>query len=205
MQAARRIRGILLTNGNELLSHLGSVEDDPAVLMRVWDATRPEEMDRFLDEAERRLFNFVAAVHARVDFLRAADKRGHLRPPKPEYDAQVNKTFRSDPVHLWLVGLRNHMLHHRLPVAFSQLSVEMQEGTDVPVGSIRSARCTVLVDTADLLSEGDFPALAKDWMRQTAHVDLRQVVAQYCDGVATFDAWFDGAYMSGHGASGAFG
>jgi hypothetical protein len=179
---------ILHRNGNELLTWLGRT-DDPAVLLPLWEVGSRYEFHHHLDESERLLYNFAAAVSSRVDYYRALIHRGHL--PEgiaDEYEQRV-RALADDPHHAWLTGVRSYMVHHRLPSPFAKLSFD-DGGANVSDA--------LLVPTARLLESGDFNAVAKTWMRSTVDVDVRAVVVDYLSKVDQFDGWFGSAYVEQH-------
>lgn len=184
------MRRILHRNADELLAWLGRT-DDPAVLLALWTVGNREEFNRHLDESERLLYNFVATVCSRVDYYRALIKHGHLPGEMADAYEQRRRAVADDPHHAWLTGLRNCMVHHRLPSPYGQLKWGEEEA---------NLSDALMVPTRRLLEDGrdDFNSAAKKWMRSTPDVDVRAVVVDYLAKVDEFDGWFGPAYLTHH-------
>jgi hypothetical protein len=162
--------------------------DDPAVLFAVWNANDRDQFERHFDETERLFFNFLASAQARVDYCRVIVNRGLLDGTLADaYQTRVQSTFRLDPVHNWMVGIRNHMLHHRLPVSRGHLEI-----------STSHVKSTIVFETRSLLASDGFNPSARQWMADRTEIDLRETVEAYATRVDEFDEWFSRAYAEHH-------
>ena len=119
-----RVLGILLGNAAELQRYFDTLNapTDPNRMLGLWDPRNRDAFDAHLNEAERLLFNFLAACYSRVEFYRVLVNKdlivGQLR---TEYDRRVT-ALDSTPLHRWLFGLRRLMQHHALPVSSGTLT-----------------------------------------------------------------------------------
>ena len=119
-----RVLGILLGNAAELQGYFDALNasTDPSRLLQLWDPNNRDAFDAHLNEAERLLFNFLAACYSRVEFYRMLVNKGLIIGDlRTEYDRRVT-AFDSTPLHRWLFGLRRLMQHHALPVSSGTLT-----------------------------------------------------------------------------------
>jgi hypothetical protein len=90
------------------------------------DERHRERHQAFLDECERLLHNALSAVHSRVDLLRTFISR-YVAESTPtlatEYRLRVDSDFVENPIHNFLTGLRNYMLHERLPATVGVFTI----------------------------------------------------------------------------------
>jgi hypothetical protein len=112
---------IFRRNTDELLTWLTRT-DDVRTAAIVWNANERRALDSHLDEVGRLLFKFAASAAARVDHFRVVKSRGHLVGELEQaYEGRV-ALFAESGLHRWIIGVRGFMLHHRLPVAYGQMS-----------------------------------------------------------------------------------
>ena len=191
LQALAGVMRILHANTHELITWLDRT-DDPAVLLTVWNASEPKQLDDYLDETERLLFNSLASAHARVDFYRAVNNRGQIDGPlRTDYQRRV-ELFRDNPLHNWFMGSRNFMLHHRLPILRGNLEIR---GLNSDSTSMKSS---VLIDATPMLVSSAFNSVAKAWMSADKTIVLRESVVSYLQLLDSFDGWFGPAFTAHH-------
>jgi hypothetical protein len=179
---------IMHLNSAELLQWLGRT-DEPKTLLAVWDDANPAAFEGHLDEAERLLFNYLAAVHARVNYYQGLKNRGYIDGSLlTEYEARVDLEFRNDGRHHWMIGLRNYMMHHKLPRWYGNLRFEQTDQIE----------SRMVIATAELLTAHEFNATARLWMQDHPEVDLRVTVRDYSASAGTLDRWFMAAYSAHH-------
>jgi len=183
IETVRRVNWILRGDIAQL-ANLVDRMTDPAFSLPIMDARQPERHDAFLNECERLLHNAVAAVHSRVDLLRTFVSR-YVAESTPalatDYQSRVDTDFVNDPAHAFLIGLRNYMLHERLPVAVGTWSFGNQGESYV-----------YELSTGPLIAARDhFNAATREWMAGHGDtVDVVSVLRAYEQQVARFDQWF---------------
>lgn len=189
LQLLARILRVLEGNADELAAWLRRTED-PAVLLAVWNADDPGALDRHLDETERRLFNFLASVHARVDHYRTVKKRGHLTGElADEYELRRQKVAASG-LHQWMIGMRNFLLHDWIPATMGQFRFDAAGGGQ--------STSHVVIRTKELVGNDYFKSDAQKLMNGTEEIDLLEAVTEYVSLIHGFDAWFGRAYLEHH-------
>lgn len=79
----------------------------------LWDVRNRALLDGFMDEATRRLHNYVASAMSLVDHTRRAIRKVYPpnSPPRAEYDGRVQATFASSPEVRFVQDLRDLLLH----------------------------------------------------------------------------------------------
>lgn len=191
LESARTLEALLCImhlNSGELLQWLART-DDPEIRRAVWDRDNPAAFYGHVDEAERLLFNYLAAVQARVDYYRGLIHRGHMEGNLlSEYNARCDLEFRNDGRHQWMIGMRKLMLHHKLPRWYGNLQF----------GHTDQVESRMVIATAELLTESEFNAKARLWMQDRPEVDLRATVRDYSGAAGAFDRWFIAAYSAQH-------
>lgn len=188
-----RLMRIVARNGVELL-HFLERANEPEAIMKVWNVEeRDEAFEDFLNETERLLFNFLAAVAARVDSYRYLVRRGVLVGTLLDaYSDRVRSSFRDNPLHHWLMGLRNYMLHHRLPVSHGHLRF---------TAATASTTVTVTVEVKGLLTSSAFDGMGKRYMDGKEAIDVAATVVAYIQALRAFDDWLIPAYWVHHKAN----
>lgn len=193
LESLAGILRILHGNATELTDVL-AVTDDFETLLRLMDQSAPDELERHLRDVERRLFNFVAALHARVDYYRVVVSRGQITGPlRAEYERRVSEGFRADPSYLWLCRLRSYMLHHRLPSSLARFSAGRQRLSDPFEVSGR-----VVIRAVEMAEDRDFPADVRRWMADNSEIDIRETVLTCLGKLSTFDDWFGPSFAAVH-------
>ncbi|CAB4583258.1 MAG: hypothetical protein F2534_16640 [Actinobacteria bacterium] len=193
-QLARLLR-ILRANAEDLVRELARL-DDVDTMLAIWKRDEPQQLENYLDGVERRLYNFAAAVHSRVDYYRVLVNSGHIDGAlATEYRRRCDVAFTNEPVHLWLLGLRGYMLHYRLPRSLARMNLSRQDGT---VSSPFVMRSHVTVMTVEMVNYSGFKSRTKHWMRENPEIDLREELSGYLVRLDEFDQWFGRAFVEHH-------
>ena len=179
-------------NADELTRFLRESQE-PAAVFRLWADDNREAFERFLDEVDRLLHNFVAA---------AMSLRDHVRPlrrellPEDEADnlarecqARIDEDFTNAPLAHFVLGLRNVMLHDRIPIATGQLSG----------GYGKPDESRVVLHRSDLLKPQKWSRPAKRYIDAAGdNIGVGDVVTDYRAVVDGFHAWFRAALITRH-------
>ncbi len=180
-----RTTRIFARNSLALLAHLG--QDDPDALL---GGDHFDGLAEYVAEAERLLFNYLAATHARVEHMRRLTRYlwTGFADSERDYNRLVVETFAESPVHLWMIGLRNYMLHHELPFISGRVSV----GTN-------GISVSISLNTAELVNRHDWTILARRYMDEHAPaVNVSDAVREYSHMVAEFDEGVAARYRKDH-------
>ena len=155
----------------------------------MWNADDRRALDRHLDETERRFFNFLASVHSRVDCYRVVTRRGHLCGELAvEYERRRQDV--DSRLHQWMIGMRNFMLHHRIPATLGQFKFDAAGG--------EQPTAHVVIPVEELVGSKRFTPAAREWMNQVEEIDLLEAVTEYVSVIHGFDTWFGRAYAEHH-------
>lgn len=179
-------------NARELTRFLGEAQE-PANAMQLWAIENREGFERFLDEVDRLLHNYVAAA------MSLKDHAGRLRRKLLSEDAadtlasdcqaRIDEDFRTSPLAQFVQGLRNFMLHRRLPIATGTLSWTREE----------SFQSRVVLHPSDLLKWRKWTPPAKRYIEAAGDdVAIGDVVTEYTAVVAAFHEWFRNALATRH-------
>jgi hypothetical protein len=113
----RRSLGVFEGNTQELQAFLGEY-DQAGGTLEAFDPTEPAKFEKFFDETDRLLHNFLAAAESLKDHAEKI-KGQHFHDltgdaDTHEYRARERAVFKS-PVGSFVTELRNHVLHERIP------------------------------------------------------------------------------------------
>jgi hypothetical protein len=190
LAAVARTYRVFLGNDRELQRYLAAHRELEAAL-RLWDTRNRDSFERFLDEVDRLLHNYLASVAALRDHTRRLWQK---YPPADEalrsaYTARVTTTFAASPGCAFIQDLRNFSLHRRLALARGRLSFSPQAGLDAAVILVRQ----------DLESWDGWKAPAREYLNAAPdEIDLAEVVSSYSSAVVEFNDWFGQAFVGGH-------
>lgn len=195
VRALNRSRGVFVGNVRELGRFLRGPEE-PHELLRLWSIENREGFERYLDEVDRLLHNFVAAAMSLRDHsTRLKDK---LLPEDPgddlaaEYRQRVRDTFDEAPVARFVQGLRNFSLHRRLPITSGTVSVDARRN---------EWDSRIVLQAEDLLKWPKWAAPAKALIESSeGEITIEEVVRDYTDSVLAFHKWFRKALLARHDA-----
>lgn len=196
MLTLSRTYRIFTTNGQHLQEHLATAHG-PGAIPTMFAVDRRARLDAFLYETDRLLHNYVAAAGSLRDHTRRLwDKH----PPSDdalnaEYERRVGEAFTTSPLVQFIQGLRNDMLHRRLPGSLSvTISLSDDDGSET---------VTVGFPADQLLQAGEWKAQARTYLEERAGevVDISQIVDDYTNVVRGFNDWFGNAWVDGHRAA----
>lgn len=187
-------RSVRVFNGNqhELDRHL-ETPSDAGQLLRLWDRNNPEVFERFLDEVDRLLHNYLAAAMSLRDHARRI-RDVHLPASSEDdfatsYERRKEAAFALSPLAQFMQGLRNYSVHRRLPVARGHLHFLKDEGLD----------SEVVVPTSELLRWRTWNPLARQFLDEAGdEIVLQQVVTSYTAVIRECQAWFREALLWRH-------
>jgi hypothetical protein len=179
-------------NADELTGFLRESQE-PATAFRLWALDNREGFERFLDEVDRLLHNFVAAAMSLRDHV------GPLRRdvlPEDEADslasdcqARIDDDFTNSPLAQFVLGLRNVTLHDRIPIATGQLSG----------GYGKPDESRVVLHRSDLLKSQKWSRPAKRYIDAAGdNIGIGDVATDYRTVVVGFHAWFRAALITRH-------
>lgn len=187
MLALDRSLRVFTGNAKELLRFLGE-QQEPANAFQLWALSNRDGFERFLDEVDRLLHNFVGAAMSLKDHGTRVRRKllqdDAVDTRSDEYQARVDRDFTHAPLAQFVQQLRNYTVHERLPVATGQLS-------GVPGVSFESR---IVLHPSELLKWPKWNSLARRYM-ETAGDDIaiEDVVKEYTAVVVAFNEWFRGA------------
>ncbi len=182
---------LFLGNARELEGFLRAHSEPPEAVLELWREDRRAEFERFLDEVDRLLHNFVAAAATLADHTRNVwkDHQPADASVREEYVSRTKETFVA-PLPQFVKGLRNYTLHRRLPIAQGQLSWE--RGMAAPLSRIAIVR-------DDLLKWRKWTAGAREFLAAApAEIDIAELVERYTRTVVEFNDWLGEAFVGAH-------
>lgn len=155
------------------------------VALKLWNIENRPAFEAFLDEVDRLLHNYLAAVGSLRDHTRALWAK-HL-PDDREYDERARETFTESGLCVFVQNLRNYTLHANLPIIQGHMSWE--RGKQITTG--------VQLRRPNLLKWKKWPAAGKRYLADLPQdgIDLAELVANYTDAVAEFNDWFGEAFV----------
>jgi hypothetical protein len=187
MNALARTLKVFYGNARELRRALGKL-DDPPVDVQILALTDKEGFERFLDEVDRLLHNFVASAISLRDHTERI-RRKFLPPADDDladlYERRVRQVFADAPVARFVTELRNYTMHARLPIARGHFHMDMAE---------TSFDATIHLDAEDLLRRGKWSASARAFIEGwEGMMPVDDVVTEYSALVSDSQDWFRGA------------
>jgi hypothetical protein len=193
VQGLNRSRGVFVGNVRELGRFLRSPEE-PHELLQLWDMQNREGFDRYLEEVDRLLHNFVAASMSLRDHSRRLKNK--LLPEDPaddlaaEYNQRVRDAFDEAPLARFVQDLRNFSLHRRIPITTGTLSVDARRN---------EWNSTIVLHPEDLLRWSGWTARAKAFIEASeGEIAIEDVARDYTDRVLAFHNWFRKALLARH-------
>lgn len=161
---------------------------DMAVLENRWIRHEARREVGFL------LHNFVAAAKSLIDHSRAVYR--HLYKPKgliPDYQAEIDRRFLSDPLSRFVVDLRRMAQHYRLP------SISITHHFE-NIGSDTKVDTRLVLSVADLGTFQEWTAPASGYLdRAGKDIDISTLARNYYDHVIAFYGWFRTEQKKVHG------
>lgn len=176
-----RTSRIFHRNSEALIAHLGQVDAEVLV-----GGGRFDGMEEYVAEAERLLFNYLAAAQGRIDHMRRLST--YLWSEKSDsgrhYRQIVIEQFDRSPLHKWMIGLRNYVTHQELPV----ITGRVRRGA-------HGYSASILLKTDKLLDGHQWDSLARRHIDEHAPaIDVSEAVQAYSKTVTEFDEWVAATY-----------
>jgi len=188
--AARRMIRVFRGNDRELTTFL-DVQAEPERALALWTVGNPE-FEPFLDEADRLLHNYLAAVAALRDHQRRLWQQHPPADPRAEAEYKRRTALFSDPLCMFVQDLRNYTHHRQLPVAQGSLHVDVQGGVVMAGVTIARER---------LVTWDNWRAESRTFLDAAPDaIPLRDVVGSYSRAVEQFGVWFVPAFVTAHRA-----
>jgi hypothetical protein len=155
------------------------------VALKLWSIENRPAFEAFLDEVDRLLHNYLAAVGSLRDHTRVLWRK--YLPHDEAYAERVGMTFAESGFCLFVQNLRNYTLHSNLPITQGHMSWE--RGGELTTG--------VRLNRSDLLKWSKWPALARRYLSELPEdgIDLAELVASYTETVTRFNDWFGEAFV----------
>lgn len=179
-----------IINSNHLFAHVESPQSDPKLAIQLFDQDPEQVLKReFHRELLRHLVNYLATVSTLVDHSRNLMRRYKNSNPNlvEEYDVRMSKTI-TLPVVFFVQGLRNYLLHNRMPSVVVQMSFTSEQ---------QDTQFTVRLDTEKLYEWGKWKNDARTYMNGKVSIAVRDAVIEYTDAIeALYDWLFSMAFPS---------
>jgi hypothetical protein len=186
----RRSLGVFEGNSRALLAFLGQHGDARKTLeaLEILEFRERASFEKYLDETDRLLHNFLAAAESLRDHVEEIQKK-HLPELPGNADTDEYKNRKSDvfdsPAGSFVRELRQHVLHERIPET-SGYAVWGSEPAELAAG--------IALDGAELRAARDWGKKAKRYMDEAGEsVLIHEVAAVFHAPVVDFCAWFDEA------------
>jgi hypothetical protein len=182
-EGVRQTNRVFLGNERELSEFLIKTSE-PSVALQIWNLDNRPLFNRFLDEVDRLLHNYVAAAGSLRDHTRRVWKK-YL--PADDYEDHARATFAESGVSMFVQKLRNYSLHARLPIAQGHMSWERD----------KELKATVKLRRGELLGWSGWNASARAYIEGFADedIELPSVVTAYTSVVIDFTEWFDAEFQ----------
>jgi hypothetical protein len=190
--ALERSLRVFTGNADELMTFLGNHQEPPAVL-QLWAVNNREGFDRFLDEIDRMLHNFVAAAMSLKDHSTRVRRKllaGHPADTlAAEHEQRIIETFGTAPLSQFVKQLRNYTTHRKLPIVTGHLSAVAGE----------SFESRIVLHPSDLLGWRKWGSAARRYLEDAGdEIVVDDLVATYSEVVGSFHNWFYGALVKRH-------
>jgi hypothetical protein len=186
----RRSLGVFEGNSRRLLAFLGQYGDARKTLeaLETLEFKDQAGFERYLDETDRLLHNFLAAAESLRDHVEAIQERHlpHLPddPGTAEYKTRKSEVFGS-PAGSFVRELRQHVLHERIPET-GGYAVWGSEPDDLAAG--------ISLDCSELQAARQWSKKASRYMADAGgDILIHEVAGEFREAVVGFCEWFDAA------------
>jgi hypothetical protein len=185
LQGLARSITVFEGNARELLVLLGEYREEHGTPAS-FDLSRPDAFERYLNETQRLLHNYLAAAESVRNHVGMV-QRNHLRHVREdldsaEYERREKEVFR-DPLGRFGRELRHHFLKHQIPETDAYLS-----WGDDPA----DRKSDIRLNGSELLAERDIQyATAKEYMQEAGDdILINEFVVKHRERVIGFCEWF---------------
>lgn len=154
------------------------------------DVRNREELNQFFKEVTRLLHNYLASAMTLVDHTRILVNElyaeGRFAEFYEEYRSKIKETFAENPLHQFIQGLRNYIVHKELPMVGSILN-------------LNEINANLIVDLAELGKNFDWSKFAKQYLNDKGDDEkLETFVSDYFNLVYEFHKWFYNRQLEVH-------
>jgi hypothetical protein len=186
----RRSLGVFEGNSGRLVAFLGQHGDARTTheALETLEFQNRAGFEKYLDETDRLLHNFLAAAESLRDHMQAIQKK-HLPdlpddPDTSEYQARKSEVFDS-PAGSFVRELRQHVLHERIPET-GGYAVWGSEPGDLTAG--------IALDRSELQAARQWSKEATRYMRDAGgDILIHEVAGEFREQVVELREWFDAA------------
>ncbi len=171
-----------IVNAGNLVALVTSPEHDPELMLDLMDADPTAETPRqFQQELLRLLINYGATVSTLVDHSRSFFRRYSGIKPElvREYEDRTRRVTALDVAH-FVQGLRNYLLHYRLPPITRSLSFTREPN---------NLSFAIRLDCAVLSAWDGWRAQAKSYLQGRESVVLLDAVQDYTSAIQDLYSW----------------
>ena len=186
----RRSLGVFEGNSRRLLAVLGQHGDARTTLeaLETLEFQNRAGFEKYLDETDRLLHNFLAAAESLRDHMKAIQKK-HLPdlsddPDTAEYRTRKSEVFDS-PAGSFVRELRQHVLHDRIPETGGYAIWGSEPG---------DLTASIAIDRLKLQAGRQWSKKATRYMEDAGgDILIHEVAREFRDQVVEFCDWFDAA------------
>jgi len=154
------------------------------------DVRNRDELHQFFKEITRLLHNYLASAMTLVDHTRILVRElydgENFSQFKDEYDSKKMICFAENPLHQFIQGLRNYIIHKELPVIGSILN-------------LNEIKSDLIIDISELRNNFEWNKFAKEFMdSKNDDEKLESIVLDYFKLVLDFHDWFYARQLEVH-------
>lgn len=152
-----------------------------------------DHSDPLLETVSRHLQNFTAAAMTLVDQTRTLYNEWYKNSGLiPEYQERVDRDFKSNGRHHFVKGLRNSILHCRMPTLSYEVTRSYRTGGEIVSFEVHFKK-------EQLIKSFDWSAIAHDFILNSPEkISLRPMFSQYHEEVMAFHSWFTARQQEVH-------
>lgn len=160
---------------------------DPEAPPQIFHLRNRDRQEAVMYHIARHLHNFVAASsslieHTRRLYRKLNEGKGTGKRPFSEYQVEVNRVFRDDPLAQFVNGLRNYCQHYRMP------AIVLATTNTGPQNTLQR---TIMLHKPHLLEFDRWEPPARRYLdTMPDRVELLAVAGAYRDKVEKFHTWF---------------
>ena len=192
MEAIRRSFEVFLLNAHDLIPHLKTFVDNPAVSLSAMAEGNEELLRGYQIQLARLLHNFVSSVKSLIEHTRRIVRRMYEpdRMIRLDYEKRA-AAFATKPRSKLVQQLREYVLHYELAPTFGSLQL-------VPSTSIQA---NWKLDLGRLLEFKQWDPGVKSYLKTPSlELDLLTLVEEYVAAVIDLHMWLHNAQADEHRA-----
>lgn len=172
-------------NYEEIKRLLFAVEH-PDTFDKLWTQDKQQEMSMVLREITRLLHNLVASAKTLVEHTRNLIKDWYADTEfLEEYQLEIDKRFKGNPIAGFIEDLRNYAMHFQLPP-----TIPLYEVKNDPDTKEQTTTQTILLEKQHLLQWSKWTDKGKLYLNDAEdRIKLVEVIDQYSQDVQDFHSW----------------